>query len=940
MGKVVKFLGVIILLLLVVLIAAPVIFKKDIVQLVKDTANEELNATIDFGDFDLTLISSFPNFTFSIEDVSVANIGTFEGDTLFSAKELSVGLNLMSVIKGEQYKINTISIDHPRIKAIVLKDSTANWDIAKPSTDTTGTATEETESAPFKMSLKKFEILNAYVIYDDAVGGVYADIKGLTHSLSGDFSSDNFVLETLTEIASLSVKSGGVGYLSKVKVRIKADLDADMVSSKYTFKENEISLNALTLGLDGFVAMVGDDINMDLTYKANQTAFKNILSLVPGVYTEDFKDVKTAGLLALNGFAKGTYNEQQLPAFGLVLNIKDAMFHYPSLPKSVQNIQVNLVVDNKTGDPDATVIDLNEFHIEMAGNPVDAQLHVSTPVSDANIDASVKANIDLSTVKDVVPLEDGDDLNGLIAADVKMKGRMYSIENEEYEKFDSKGSLTISEMNYKSEAIAFPVKINKMVLGFTPQVVALNMFDSEIGESDLKLEGNIENFLQYAMKDEMLKGKFNLSSTLLDLNELMAEDSTAAVEATIAATAADTTEAPMSIVEVPSNLDVVLNSSIGTLLYDNLEIKNVTGSLKIKDSKVSMDKLKMDFADLGGSMILSGIYNTQNVKKPLVDFDIDIADFDISKTYQTFNSVKKLAPIGKYAKGKFGTKMKFKTFLDAKMDPDMETLTGGGELTTESAVVEGFEPINKLADALKQSKYKKLTFEDVKASYKFINGRVVVDEMPIKAGDITGVVYGSTGFDQTIDYTWVLKIPRDEFGSQANAAVGGVLDQLNKQAGTNIKLSETVKVKAIFGGTVTKPTIKTGLSNMKGREKAPVKEMVKEKVKEVISQGVDMAKVKAKEEAEQIMRDAQAKATKIKADARLLADKTKKEGYASVDQTVNSASNPIAKKVAKMAAPAAKRKVDEKVAKILTAADKKADAVLVNAKTKSDQKLK
>src|ERR1019366_3344308 len=98
-GKILKWTGITFLLLLIVIIAAPFLFKKQIVQLVKDTANEQLNAKVNFGDFGLTLISSFPDFTLSVDDVSIANTGVFEGDTLLYAKNLTIGLNLMSVIK-------------------------------------------------------------------------------------------------------------------------------------------------------------------------------------------------------------------------------------------------------------------------------------------------------------------------------------------------------------------------------------------------------------------------------------------------------------------------------------------------------------------------------------------------------------------------------------------------------------------------------------------------------------------------------------------------------------------------------------------------------------------------------------------------------------------------------------------------------------------------
>lgn len=930
--RILKWTGITFLLLLVLIISAPFLFKKQIVQLVKDKANENLNAKVNFGEFGLTLIKSFPDFTLSIDDVSIANTGDFEGDTLIYAKNITIGLNLMSVIKGEQYKINTISLDQPRIHALVLKDGKANWDITKPSADTAvakPAATEE--SAPFKMTLQKFEIKNGYIVYDDASLDFKTELVNMNHTLSGDFTESNFLLETLTEIEKFSMNYGGVAYMNKVKTRIKADMDADMPNFKFTFKNNEFSFNELTLGLDGFFAMPKEDMDMDLKFKANQTEFKNILSLVPGVYTADFKDVKTSGLLALDGFAKGIYNDKTMPAFGLKLSIKDAMFQYPSLPKAVTNIQVDLAVNNKTGVPDATVIDLNKFHVELAGNPVDAVLHLSTPVSDANIDATVKAKINIASVKDVIPLEKGDDLNGMVTADITMKGRMSSIEKEQYENFDAKGNLTVTDMNYKTASLSYPTKINKLNMNFTPQFVELAQFDAKIGKSDMQIDGKIENFLQYALKDSLLKGSFNFKSSLLDLNEFTATDETAAPAA------ADTSSSTMSVVEVPSNLDVALNATVGKILYDNLVITDVSGGVRVKNSTASLNALKMTFKDLEGTMALTGSYNTRNIKKPGVDFDIDISNFDITKTFAAFNTVQKLAPIGKYAKGKFGTQLKFTTTLNSHMEPDMKTLSGGGKLSTNNVVVEGFEPINKLADALKQPKYKKMAFENINASYHFNNGRVEVDEMPVKMGAVSATVKGSTGFDQTIDYTWNLEMPMSELGGQANAVAGGLMSQLNKTAGTNLKLGDKIKVKALFGGTATQPTVK--VMPMGAESTADVKEQVKEQVKEVITQKIDDAKEKARAEADRIMKDAQAQAAKIKAEAQTLADKTRAEGYAAVDKTVNDAKNPIAKNAAKLAAPAAKKEVDKKSAKIIEEADKKANDILNKAKAESDKKL-
>ena len=65
--------------------------------------------------------------------------------------------------------------------------------------------------------------------------------------------------------------------------------------------------------------MPEEDIDMDITFKTTKTDFKTLLSLIPAIYMKDFEDVKTSGKLALNGFAKGTYNDSILPAFDFII---------------------------------------------------------------------------------------------------------------------------------------------------------------------------------------------------------------------------------------------------------------------------------------------------------------------------------------------------------------------------------------------------------------------------------------------------------------------------------------------------------------------------------------------------------------------------------------------------------------------------------------------
>ena len=131
--KILKWIGIPLLLLLVIIIALPFIFKGKLIEIAKQEINKSINATVDFGDFDLTLFSSFPDFKFDIEDVSVTGVNEYEGVQLASIKNTSINLYLMSVISGGKIEVKSIEINEPTINIIVNKDSIANYDIAKTS---------------------------------------------------------------------------------------------------------------------------------------------------------------------------------------------------------------------------------------------------------------------------------------------------------------------------------------------------------------------------------------------------------------------------------------------------------------------------------------------------------------------------------------------------------------------------------------------------------------------------------------------------------------------------------------------------------------------------------------------------------------------------------------------------------------------------------------
>ena len=787
MKKTIKWIGIILGVLLLFLILAPFLFKDKIIAKIKTEANNKLNAKFDFGNFDLSLIRCFPNLSINIEKLSIINLAPFNGDTLIYAGTFGLTVDIMSVISGSEIKIKKVDLTDPVLNFLVNKDGKTNWDIAKPS----ATTPKETEKpSSFKATLQEYSIKNGFILYDDQTMPFTLRLEGLDHAGTGDFTQDLFILSTKTHIKKTDLAYGGTNYISHTAAAIEADLDMDLKNMKFTFKENKILLNELQLGIDGWVAMPDTNIDMDLKFNAAKSDFKKFISVIPVVYSQNFKDLKSSGKMSLDGFIKGRFNGKSMPGFGINLAIDNGMFQYPSLPSSVKNVFVELKINNPDGVPDHTLINLSRLHVEMNGDPFDAKLILKTPVSDPDIDAFMKGKIDLAGIQKLVPLESSTSLTGIITADVTAKGHMSSVEEKKYEQFNADGNFGITGMNYSSKDMKKPLVINTLSLSFNPSHVILSAFNAKSGRSDFNATGTLDNFLAYALKNETIRGTINLNSQAIDLNEFMRADSAASTPGK------DTVN--QKVLDIPANIDFVLNATIGKLIYQNLVINNVNGKIIIKDKSIRMQDVMMQLLD--GNLSLSGGYSSADIKNPFFDFSLKAKDFDIRKTSEAFITVQKLAPVAKNCSGKFTTEMNVNGDLDNKMSPVMNTLAGSGHITTGVVTVSNFPVFNKIADALKMESWKKMEIPQVSPSFKFVKGRVFVDPFDMNVNGMKVKIAGSNGFDQTIDYTMAAQIPRASFGGAANSILNNLVSNANSK-GANLSIGDVVPVNIKIGGT-------------------------------------------------------------------------------------------------------------------------------------------
>lgn len=931
MKKFLKVFAIVVAVLLVVMAALPFLFKGKIVELVKKEANKQLTATVDFdNDVSLSLFKNFPHFTIGLKNFSIAD--SLDTDTLVSVKDFSATLDIMSVISGDKIQVKSILLDNPRIYAKVTKDGKPNWDIMKPSTDTTSDEPADTSSS-FKLGLKELKITNGRIVYDDRQGGIYTALEGLNHELSGDFTEDLFTISTATDAQAVTFGMDGMNYLSSVKADLKADIEADMKQFKFTFKDNELKLNELFATFEGFVAMPAEDIEMDLKFAASKTEFKNILSLVPAVFTKDFEDVKTTGKMSLDGMVKGIYNETTIPAFNINLAIDNATFKYPDMPADMRSIFVNLNVNNPDGVIDHTIIDLKKLDFVLANEPFSAKLYAKNPTTDPYVDLYAKGKVDLGQVSKIMPLEKGTTLGGLIAADMKAKGRASTIEKEQYEDFDASGSITATNVVYNTDSLP-KTTITSAQLNFSPKKVELPVFEAQLGNSDVSMKGGVSNFFGYMFGNGTLAGNLDVKSNLFDANQYLTGES----NGTEAPQPEDTVQ--MQVVEVPKNIDFTLNLDVKRFLYDNLELTNMGGQAKVQEQTITLNNIHTDI--FGGNVKMNGLYSTKT-SVPETKVNVDVSAIEAGKAFNYINTVKQLAPIAQYIDGKISANFDLNTFLSGDMTPVLSSLTSNGKLEIPKASLAGYPPLNKLSNSLNIEKLKTIDLNKILLMFKIEDGRIALQPFDIKTNGVNMKVDGSSGLDRTLDYTIKMDVPRNLFGA-ANGALDNLLSEIGKK-GVELNPKEVLDVNVLVGGTTSNPIIKTSLKEIAKSALDDVKDAAKQKLNEEKEKAIEKVDAElekriaaAKAAGDKLIADAQKKADELKAETRKQADAIVAEAEKRADEQVKKAgNNPLAKATAEKLAEKAKKTAREKADKIVAEGDAKADAIVDEARKKADK---
>jgi AsmA protein len=494
--NILKWFGIFVASVLFLMFIIPLLFPGTISEQVKIFANKRLAGKLDYRKTHLTFFRHFPSLTVSVDDLLLLGSKPFQQDTLLSAKEVAVGINLKNLIFDGKVKIDEIYVTDAFANVYINSKGQANYNVyisspSKTPKDTTANGTS------IQLDLIKFR--NWRIRYNDHPAKILVDARGLDYTGTGGLSEDIFDLKTDLEINQLDFSMDRIYYAQQK--HLHADLITRINTDALTFvlRKNELKINDLPLKFTGFVSILRDGYNLDLKAASEKTTIRDMISVFPPQYLDWAKDTKIEGNSDLYFSLKGQFSEPRnlKPHFTARLFVNDGVISNAKAPVPMKNLNVDLNIDAPALDPEQLSLDLKKLSFDL-GDKNNFRAVVKTKgLSEMNVNADIKGAVNLQTLDEALGLKDLE-LRGLMNADLKANG-VFSMDKKLFPK--TNGFIDLKNGWLKTAFYPNPIKNINITANikntdgtFSSLGVKLDPFKFDFEGNPVFINADLQNF--------------------------------------------------------------------------------------------------------------------------------------------------------------------------------------------------------------------------------------------------------------------------------------------------------------------------------------------------------------------------------------------------------------------------------------------------------------
>ncbi|MFI0426679.1 MAG: AsmA-like C-terminal region-containing protein [Flavobacterium sp.] len=506
------------------------------------------------------------------------------------------------------------------------------------------------------------------------------------------------------------------------------------------FDINKNKLSAILIS-DGF----GKKITIDSKIKS-----KLDLSFVSNAL--QIPNFKLAGNLDADIISKGNYNKEdkKFPVTKGNFELKNGLIQTAYYPKPIQNINLKANLNSPTGNfKDASFI-LSPANFTFEGESFNMKALFKN-FDDVNYDIKAKGTLNVAKIYKVFS-QKGLDVDGYIKADVSLAGKQSDATNGNLNSLKNSGTLEVKNIKTTSNYLAKPFLIENGLFTFNQDKMNFSNFNGKYGSSDIAMSGNLENVINFVLSEnQILKGNFNLTSNFLNVNEFIPTITEETDDEKTAKTEIS------GVIEIPTNLDVTIQTNALKTKYNDITIDNLRGNLLIQNGSLKLTNGNLGI--IGATAKMEAFYKNEGTQKAYFDYKINASEFDIKRAYNEIKMFREIVTAAESAEGIVGLNYSIKGVLNNQMEPVMPSLEGSGTLSVKKVKMKGFKLLNIVSSKTENPDIKDpdVTKVDIKTTIK--NNIVTIDRFKFKVAGFRLRFEGQTSLDGKLNLKMRIGLP-------------------------------------------------------------------------------------------------------------------------------------------------------------------------------------
>ncbi|MBR4135160.1 MAG: AsmA family protein [Bacteroidales bacterium] len=330
---------------------------------------------------------------------------------------------------------------------------------------------------------------------------------------------------------------------------------------------------------------------------------------------------------------------------------------------------------------------------------------------------------------------------------------------------DRKGVNTLMQWNPTMRAVmhngkvsmpelSLPLSIPDLDIDYTMQKCHFRSSKFQLGQSNFSLTGNLYDIDKFYRDEGLLHGTLNLTSSYIDLNEIMELADGFRAPDSLKDTGTDQEDDPFI---VPFGMNVTINTNVDKVHYEDVDIRKVGGKVAVNDGVLVLDQ--MGFTSDAARMQLTALYKTPRRNHLFLGLDFHLLDIKIAELIDMIPEVDTVLPMLKSFAGNAEFHFAVETYLKSNYDVKFSTLRGAAAIEGHDLVVLDNETYQKISKMLKFKKGTTNKIDSLSAEVTIYKNEVDVYPFLLAIDRYKAIISGRHNLDMTYNYNISLVSP-------------------------------------------------------------------------------------------------------------------------------------------------------------------------------------